>query len=65
MQSVDFLSQATFFLNYICMNWTSLEFGISLDYDCITMNWILIVLNWNVFEMIFDVIWRMNKNELN
>ena len=52
VQSADFLSSATF-LNWICTH--------ELDYDCVTMNWILIGLNWIVslkcLEMTFVVIW--------
>jgi len=46
------------------MNWNLLV------YECITVNWILIGLNWTVSlkcpEMTFVVIWRyVNKIELN
>ena len=41
-----------------------------MDNDCITMNWIIIGLNWTrslkCLEMTFGVIWRyINKTELN
>ena len=60
------------FLNGLCRNWTNLE---SNEIDLIglwfiTMNWILIGLNWTVslkcLQMTFIGIWRyINKTELN
>jgi len=68
MKSVGLLSSANFFLTsfiWIGLIWI-LNHLIWIPYDCITIEWVIIGLNWTAFfKKTFVVIWRYHLMQLN